>query len=112
MTRARGPILTLLSMLGLAMALVVVNNATTLDAPAPPAPAAVAAPAPDPPPPAPAVPEPAAGFPSTAKYVVTGKGGARMTRKLDGDAVTGTVDLPGYPQWAFSAAPADTPPAP
>jgi hypothetical protein len=98
-TTPRGPVLTLVATLGLALTLVLVNGATTRDAAAVPvaaAPAAVAAAAPAPPPaaPEPAVPTagaaaepPAAAFPATAKFVgeaPTAKGPIPIEITVDG----------------------------
>jgi hypothetical protein len=154
-TTPRGPVLTLVATLGLAMTLVLVNGATTPDAspaPGPATPAAVAAPSPAPAEPAQAapapVPEPPAAFPAEAEFVgdaetakgpvpvtitvdggrakayvcdgrrieawlrgtaadgaveLTGRKGARLSGTLDGDTVAGSLRLPGYPEWTFSA---------
>ena len=98
-TPPRGPVLTLVAMLGLALTLVLVNGATTRDAAAVPvaaAPAAVTA-AVDPAPPSaatgPAAPEtvaeppPATAFPATAKFVgeaPTAKGPIPIEITVDG----------------------------
>ena len=96
-TTPRGPVLTLVAMLGLALTLVLVNGATTRDAAAVPvaaAPAAVTAAA-DPAPrsvaPEPAAPTatepPAAAFPETAKFVgeaPTAKGPIPIEITVDG----------------------------
>ena len=99
-TTPRGPVLTLVAMLGLALTLVLVNGATTRDAavvPVAAAPAAVTAAA-DPAPPS-ATPEPAAptagaaaeppaaAFPATAKFVgeaPTAKGPIPIEITVDG----------------------------
>jgi hypothetical protein len=96
-TTPRGPVLTLVAMLGLALTLVLVNGATTRDAAAVPvaaAPAAVTAAA-DPAPPS-AAPEPAtpaaaeppaAAFPAKAKFVgeaPTAKGPIPIEITVDG----------------------------
>jgi hypothetical protein len=98
-TTPRGPVLTLVAMLGLALTLVLVNGATTRDAAAVPvaaAPAAVtaavdpAAPSAAPEPAAPetvAEPPPTAAFPATAKFVgeaPTAKGPIPIEITVDG----------------------------
>jgi hypothetical protein len=97
-TTPRGPVLTLVAMLGLALTLVLVNGATTRDAAAVPvaaAPAAVtvADPAPPSAAPEPAAPEtvaeppPTAAFPATAKFVgeaPTAKGPIPIEITVDG----------------------------
>jgi hypothetical protein len=97
-TTPRGPVLTLVAMLGLALTLVLVNGATTRDAAAVPvaaAPAAVtvADPAPPSAAPEPAAPEtaaeppPTAAFPATAKFVgeaPTAKGPIPVEITVDG----------------------------
>jgi hypothetical protein len=103
-TTPRGPVLTLVATLGLALTLVLVNGATTRDAAAVPvaaAPAAVAAAADPAPPsaaPGPAAPTaapaagaaaepPAAAFPATAKFVgeaPTAKGPIPIEITVDG----------------------------
>jgi hypothetical protein len=98
-TTPRGPVLTLVAMLGLALTLVLVNGATTRDAAAVPvaaAPVAVtaavdpAAPSAAPEPAAPetvAEPPPTAAFPATAKFVgeaPTAKGPIPIEITVDG----------------------------
>jgi hypothetical protein len=95
-TTPRGPVLTLVGTLGLALTLVLVNGATTRDAPPVPvtaAPAAVTA-APDPAPP-PGSPEPAASASASAPEAAAAPQAAFPTKaKFVGEASTAKGPIP------------------